>query len=99
MHSPDSRSVSWGPGVAFLGLCDLLGAGGELEPELPGLRGTAVFAFHFLAMPSEAKQYRANAEECARRAEKAAVPQVKAAFKEVERQWLEMARLSEEGAW
>jgi hypothetical protein len=49
-------------------------------------------------MRSEAKQYRAKAEECARRADEATDPQVKAAFKEVEREWLEMARLSEEGA-
>jgi hypothetical protein len=50
-------------------------------------------------MPSEAEQYRAKAEACARRAEKAADPEVMAAFKEIERQWLEMARLSEDRAW
>jgi hypothetical protein len=50
-------------------------------------------------MPSEAERYRAKAEECARRAEKAMDPQVKAAFKKVEREWLEMARLSEDRVW
>jgi hypothetical protein len=50
-------------------------------------------------MPSEAEQYRVKAEECARGAEKAMDPEVMAAFKEIERQWLEMARLSEEGVW
>jgi hypothetical protein len=62
-------------------------------PPIPGLRPGVE------RMLSQAEQYRANAEECARGAEKAMDPEVMAAFKEIERQWLEMARLSEEGVW
>jgi hypothetical protein len=62
-------------------------------PPIPGLRPGVE------RMPSEVEQYRANAEECAQRAEKATDPEVKAAFKKVEREWLEMARLSEDRVW
>ena len=48
-------------------------------------------------MPTRAQEYRAKAQECAQRAKAARDPEAKRTYEDMARQWLDLARRSEEG--
>jgi hypothetical protein len=48
-------------------------------------------------MPTRAQEYRAKAQECAQRAKATRDPEAKRTHEDMARQWLDLARRSEEG--